>query len=98
MAAKLDRATFIRWMDSKNQILIRCALLCMPKSQLKASEMLDVLVNHNGIYPLAFRADIERALLMHAIYPKLSESEKQTFWHAVNQGPSDEWAKRAPNE
>jgi hypothetical protein len=98
MAAKLDKATFIRWMDSKNQILIRCALLCMPKSQLGASEVLDVLLNHNGIYPLAFRADIERALLMHAIYPKLTESEKQAYWQAIKQGPSDEWAKGLPNE
>jgi hypothetical protein len=98
IAGGLKKAYFIRWLDSKNQILIRCALLCMAKSTLPAGEILDVLLNHDGIYPLAFRADIERAELINRIYPKLTEAEKDAYWRAVRAGPSAEWEEGAPDE
>jgi hypothetical protein len=98
VAGKLDTSKFVHWMDSKNQILIRCALLCMEKSQISASEVLNVLINHDGFYPMAFMAQMERDPVIHVIYPKLTDAEKNTFWQTVNRGPSEEWKKGAPDE
>lgn len=95
---KLDKETYVRWMDSKNQILIRCALLCMEKSQLTPSEILDVLIHHNGFYPLAFFAATERAPLIHSIYPELTTEERAAFWEAQRRGPTPEWQEGAPHE
>jgi SIR2-like domain len=97
-AGKVGRNDFIRWLDSKNQILVRCALLCMRHSPLPPSELLDVLINHNGIYSLAFRANIERAEFVNAIYDQLTEAEREAYWQAVYAGPSAEWEEGAPRD
>jgi hypothetical protein len=70
----------------------------MEKSQISASEVLNVLINHDGFYPMAFMAQMERDPVIHVIYPKLTDAEKNTFWQTVNRGPSEEWEKGAPDE
>jgi hypothetical protein len=97
-AAKLNKEILSRWMDSKNPILIRCALLCMEKSPLPPSAILDLLVNHDGLYPLAFFPDPERDAAIHSIFPRLTEAEKRTLLVAMRRGPSTEWEKGAPDE
>jgi hypothetical protein len=97
-AGKLDKEILTRWMDSKNQILIRCALLCLEQSHLTPSAILDLLINHDGLYPLAFFPDPERDAVIHSIFPRLTEVEKHTLLEAMRRGPSTEWEKGAPDE
>lgn len=89
----LDEKRMSRWMESGNQVLIRCALLCMRQGRFSASTVLNILIKNNGFYPFAFFAVEELMPLLNKIYSHLSDPEKELFWNEVEKGPSEKWSK-----